>query len=265
MVREYWRQIHRRALADTVRVLHLESRGRLVIALAGVIAALSCLFFWGSADASRDELIVRLAIAGFVIFLFPFVYLWKFLEAPARIRDELETELNARISDLEQRITALGEEVKPRLAFGRLKDDLVFDTEGNTTTERKYLEIRNTGNEMLEKCLAVVEAIEFDDGTLIEPQAALATTARDFDGTGRRFSLGPGIPKHLVFISREIGNPRAPGFHKVMLENHNIPLNRGKSGLIQIAAGGEIGAPTRLKLRFAVDEEYKLTLEPVVA
>jgi hypothetical protein len=64
MVRDYWRYIHTLALAEAAHAVQLESRARLVTAAIAVIVALGCLAFWGSADASRDELIVRAAIAG---------------------------------------------------------------------------------------------------------------------------------------------------------------------------------------------------------
>jgi hypothetical protein len=89
MVRDYWRYIHTLALAEAARTLELESRARLVTAAIAVAVALGCLAFWGSADASRDELIVRAAIGGVVVGLFPFIYLWKLVQVPAKVDAEL--------------------------------------------------------------------------------------------------------------------------------------------------------------------------------
>jgi hypothetical protein len=85
MVRDYWRYIHTLALSEAAHALELESRARIVIAAIAVLVALGGLAFWGSADASRDELIVRVAIGGVVIGLFPFIYLWKMIQIPAKI------------------------------------------------------------------------------------------------------------------------------------------------------------------------------------
>src|SRR5690348_1867215 len=99
------------------------------------------------------------------------------------------------------------------------------------------------------ECIAVVERVSFDDKdeppAVIEPRAAIKTTARDADGVSGRFKLSPDIPKELVLVSRETGNARMPGFHKLCLEACEVHLNRGKSGLIEIAAGCEVGQPRR--------------------
>jgi hypothetical protein len=90
----------------------------------------------------------------------------------------------------------------------------------------------------------VVERVLFDDDAVVEPRAAIKTTARDADGVSGRFKLSPGIPKELVLTSRETGNARMPGIHRLCLEACELHLNRGKSGLIEIAVGCEVGKPT---------------------
>src|SRR5262245_7488049 len=87
MIRAYWCIVHRRAFAETAKALGLESRTRIVMGTLIVVVILLCLAFWGSSDASRDEAIVRLAIAGIVICLFPFVA-WKLVSTPARMHEE---------------------------------------------------------------------------------------------------------------------------------------------------------------------------------
>jgi hypothetical protein len=150
----YWRRVHLRAIADAGKELHIESRGRLVIALLGAAAAIVALAFLGSSDASRDEMIARAAIGGIVILLFPFVYLWKFLGTPARLEQELETRLSARIDEQAAQIADLREQIKPRLALGRIKGQLAYDSTAEVTAERKLIEIVNAGNEMLRECIA---------------------------------------------------------------------------------------------------------------
>jgi hypothetical protein len=87
-VAAYWHGVHKNAFSEAAAALGLESRVRVMIGAIGVVVVLVCLAFWGSAEASRDEMIVRLAIAGVVIGLFPFVYLWKMVSIPARLDEE---------------------------------------------------------------------------------------------------------------------------------------------------------------------------------
>lgn len=177
----------------------------------------------------------------------------------------LNTELTARIDEQDAQIAALREQASPRLAFGRIKDDLAYDSASKVTAERKLIEIVNVGNEMLRECIVVVERVSFDDGAVVEPRAAIKTTARDADQVSTRFKLSPDIPKELVLASRETGNIRMAGIHRLCLEAAELHLNRGKSGLIEIAAGCEVGQPIRATLRFSVDEKYVLTLGPAEA
>lgn len=101
MVRDYWRAIHRKAFAETGVLLKLDSRAHVMIGCVGLIAILGCLAFWGSADASRDEAITRLAIAGAVIGLFPFIYLWKLVEVPARLHEAAAGPFSLASSDFD--------------------------------------------------------------------------------------------------------------------------------------------------------------------
>lgn len=55
-------------------------------------AALLALLFWGSADASRDELVVRLAFAALLILVFPIFFIREFVIAPADMEAEAKVE-----------------------------------------------------------------------------------------------------------------------------------------------------------------------------
>ena len=72
MIRSYWCGVHRQAFAEAAKAVGLDSRVRIVSGALVVVVILLCLAFWGSADASRDEAIVRLAIAGTVVGEFEF-------------------------------------------------------------------------------------------------------------------------------------------------------------------------------------------------
>ncbi|HEX8168652.1 MAG TPA: hypothetical protein VF601_23060 [Beijerinckiaceae bacterium] len=92
LVRDYWRHIHRLAFAEAADTLGLESRARIATGAIAVLVALGCLAFWGSADASRDELIARVAIGGVIVALFPFIYAWKLIQVPAKLDAETNPE-----------------------------------------------------------------------------------------------------------------------------------------------------------------------------
>ena len=96
-------------------MLGLESRARIVTGGIAVLVALGCLTFWGSSDASRDELIARVAIGAAIIGLFPFVYTWKLIEVPAKL--DAETNPHGRSSD-------------PDLEFGAVQNQVVVRDAG---------------------------------------------------------------------------------------------------------------------------------------
>lgn len=75
-----------------------------------------CLAFLGSADASRDELIARVAIGAAVIGLFPFIYAWKLVQIPAKL--DAETNPQGRSSS------------NPDFEFGGIESQIVLRNPG---------------------------------------------------------------------------------------------------------------------------------------
>ena len=69
----------------------------------------------------------------------------------------MQTRLSARIDEQALQIARLREQINPRLVFGRIKDDLAYDSTTKITAEQKLIEIVNTGNEMVRECIVVVE------------------------------------------------------------------------------------------------------------
>jgi hypothetical protein len=134
----YWRRVHLRAHADAGKELHIESRGRVVIALLGAIGAIVALAFLGSSDASRDEIIARGAIGGIVILLFPFVYLWKFLGTPGRLEQELESKLSARLDEQTGQIADLRDQMKPCIKLSYAADGKTRNLGGGSKATYLY-------------------------------------------------------------------------------------------------------------------------------
>jgi hypothetical protein len=105
-IRTYWGGVHRKAFREAAKMLGLESPVKIACGAFIVLAVLVGLAFWGSADATRDEAIVRIAIALSLIGLFPFFYLWQMVSIPARMHAETKKPspitLSAAIQDAQE-------------------------------------------------------------------------------------------------------------------------------------------------------------------
>lgn len=124
MIRDYWRAVHRRAFAETAKLLHLDSRAHVMIGAVVVIVVIGCLAFWGSADASRDEAITRIAVAFALVGLFPFIYVWKLIQVPAKLDAEINPQGRSSSDDFE---------------FGSVQNELVVRNPGEDLGgERQY-------------------------------------------------------------------------------------------------------------------------------
>ena len=77
-----------------------------MIKLVLVLGAIIALLFWGSADASRDEIVARIAIVAVLAVLFPFVYLWKLIGTPPAMEKERDTSHEAEVADLQKKLSS---------------------------------------------------------------------------------------------------------------------------------------------------------------
>jgi hypothetical protein len=99
MVADYWRRVHGRALSDARHALLIESRERVVIAIILAVIALALIWMFGTHESALHELRVRLALTAAIFLAFPFVYVWKFFTAPARIDNEIINQLTTITRD----------------------------------------------------------------------------------------------------------------------------------------------------------------------
>jgi hypothetical protein len=123
MVGDYWRRVHRRAFASAAERIGLTTWERVVLNVLLVAGAIAALLFWGSADASRDELIVRIAFVTLIILVFPLFYLREFMIAPAKMEAEardlaalIEKQLRGEIGSLEADKDNLKIQMTPEIA-----------------------------------------------------------------------------------------------------------------------------------------------------
>lgn len=112
MALSYWRTVSEIAWEDTVSELRLNSPIGLMMWLLGTVFALAGLYFLGSADASRDELVTRIFLALAVVGAIPLVYAWKFLGTPPMIHKDLRgwtAEIEAAVLEAEKTDKAIFE------------------------------------------------------------------------------------------------------------------------------------------------------------
>ena len=85
MVWKYWKSVISLAWANTVTELRLNSAVGFILWIIGTISVLASLFFWGSADASRDELVTRISLALAMLGAVPLFFTWKFIGTMPRM------------------------------------------------------------------------------------------------------------------------------------------------------------------------------------
>lgn len=90
----YWRRVHGRAVHDARGTLGIESRERAVLVI--ITAAVSVVVIWtlGGSDAALGEILAKTGATAAILLAFPFVYVWKFLTAPAKLQREAEEALD---------------------------------------------------------------------------------------------------------------------------------------------------------------------------
>jgi len=135
--RAYWRRVHRRAFADATRTLGLESRAQVVIKSIATIAIILALLFWGSEDASIDEIIVRVAIVSCFLISLLGVYAWNFVGVPS----QMEREAQSTINELREHIVELEEDPAAALEFDFRPEDnkfLALSPAGSGTGSARY-------------------------------------------------------------------------------------------------------------------------------
>jgi hypothetical protein len=110
--KSYWRRVRKRATEEARAALSIETRERVVIGAVVTITAIALLFFFGSEGASWDEALAK--VGPWVILIlgvYPVVWVWKFVRAPAQMADEERR----RIDALQK---ALSERARLRINFG---------------------------------------------------------------------------------------------------------------------------------------------------
>lgn len=121
MVKAYWRFIFARAFKEACETLHLDTRERVVIAAFVIIFGILCLIFWGSADASRDEAVMRGGIIAATLATLFFLFAWKVVSVPAAVHGAQTAELDS----LHLRLT-------PRLSLSLPTDAATMLSDGIT-------------------------------------------------------------------------------------------------------------------------------------
>jgi hypothetical protein len=106
-----WKNRWKLALKNSRAALGLGSTGAIMLRALTVVAIIGGLLFFGSEDASRDEIIGRMSLAILTALLFPVVLVWNLASSPYhiekrnnRILGRKNTKLKKDISELKQRV-----------------------------------------------------------------------------------------------------------------------------------------------------------------
>lgn len=105
------------------------------------IAIMAALLFWGSDDASRDEMVVRGAIIAFVGLAFPLTYVWKFICEPAQMDARTREDYQNEIVQLKERLAHL--ENKPRQREKKFIEKTKREIADKTSEIREFVLFKN--------------------------------------------------------------------------------------------------------------------------
>lgn len=96
----YWGRVRKRAWADTLRALGLDTTERVVLRLLAAFASIALVWVaLGFTDAARS-IVVRVFAASSVLLILPAVFVWKFIAAPSKLDADDQAQIHALQSQL---------------------------------------------------------------------------------------------------------------------------------------------------------------------
>lgn len=128
-MREYWIRVASEAARRTLAALGLVSWEQIVIKGLIAIAIILALIFFGSTDASRDEMVVRVAIIAIIVLLFPIIFVWNLVGLPP----ELDRQGRDKIGALDKRL-----EPKLDIQFDESDERFVHYTHNSNHPDVRY-------------------------------------------------------------------------------------------------------------------------------
>jgi len=141
---DYWGRVRKRAWADTLRALGLDTTERAVlrilVAIVGVVAMWIALGFTDTGPSMIGRLLAALA----VLLILPAVFVWKFIAAPSKLDAELNSQLKVEVDETtrQKAIDDLAEEI--RWAVNNLINPKPYPTStGDTEADFKVLQTKN--------------------------------------------------------------------------------------------------------------------------
>jgi hypothetical protein len=136
MVIKYWKAVHTRALKEARHALWIETGERAVIAIAVIGVPIVLIWFVGGREMATTEIIIRAAVTAAIIFVFPFVYLWKLGSLPATMNNDLIKQISAYEKDKVQ-INILKVDFDPN-GPNEIYVDFLLSNSGEPTTLRNW-------------------------------------------------------------------------------------------------------------------------------
>lgn len=188
---------------------------------------------------------------------------WPALRRQMGYANTSDVTLVAYIKELEDALAKLREECLPRIKFDGITQEFAEDrASGRPTAFYLFVNVKNVGTRILERCLVKVERIHNQpSGEIQEIHAAVSTESRFWAAQPGRFALGPQEKKRILLTFRDASDPRNPGSHKIAFEQHTYSIHRGTSAVVELIAVADVGPPDRIALRLSVDRDYRITSE----
>jgi hypothetical protein len=136
MVIKYWKAVHKRALKEARHALWIETGERAVIAIAMIGVSIVLIWVVGGREMATTAIIIRAAVTAAIIFVFPFVYLWKLASLPATMNNDLVQQISAYEKDKVQ-INILKVDFDPN-GPNEIYVDFLLSNPGEPTTLRNW-------------------------------------------------------------------------------------------------------------------------------
>ena len=233
-----------------------------------IIIIVGALALWGSADAPKDEILVRGVIAGLFLLALPAVYAWKLAGAPALLESAAEARGTAQFNELTTQIDALKTRLEPVLELEFSETDGIIQVPvgsrlesaggqvtGNVGGHDTLLRVqcRNLSIVSIADCEAkLISVHEIDANGSARPtyftNNVLLVWGSELSGSRTHQTVDPGIPSHFSVLKQygEHGTPIIMSSELTLEEIQLLEKTKKYRMLIQVGTQGLI--PQRIEL-----------------
>lgn len=114
MASGYWARVTKRAWADTLHALGLETTDKVVVRLLTAIVSVAAVWLVLGSTATGLSIVARAFAALSVLLIFPAIFVWKFITAPSKMDAELSSQLKVEADEAtkQKAIDDIADEIK---------------------------------------------------------------------------------------------------------------------------------------------------------